>query len=183
MQGLRDLSRQGRRCESNPLFSSNGSFFAPLIASNTDQATLLRQLRSRSAAFQSSLVSNVHNNVISALGWHYDCLDPPLDGPPDGNWNCPLCPPLLEEEYNYEGEGEADEGEAEASGGEAEDEAAALTESEAIVQVAFTPRPKKKKGKTKSKSRPSITYRTPSSIKKTRLPHHGPGRPIGSVNK
>ena len=128
-------------------------------------------------------MSNVRNNVSSALGWHYDCLDPPLDGLPDGNWNCPLCPPLPEEEYIYEGEEEADEGEAEASGGEADYDAATLTESEAIVQVASTPRPKKKKGKTKSKSRPSITYQTPSSIKKTRLPQHGPGRPIGSGNK
>lgn len=112
-----------------------------------------------------------------SVGWHYDCLEYPLDGPPEGNWNCPLCPPLPEEEeYNCEGEGEADEGEVEASGGEAEDDATALTESEAITQVMSTPRPKKKK-KTKSKSRPS---RTPSSNRKTWLPQRGPGRPLGS---
>lgn len=25
------------------------------------------------------------------LGWHMDCLDPPLDSTPDGSWICPLC--------------------------------------------------------------------------------------------
>ena len=24
-------------------------------------------------------------------GWHIGCLDPPLEGPPDGEWYCPSC--------------------------------------------------------------------------------------------
>lgn len=27
-------------------------------------------------------------------GWHMDCLRPPLDKAPPGQWHCPLCPPL-----------------------------------------------------------------------------------------
>jgi hypothetical protein len=128
-----------------------------------------------------SFVSIVSNNI--SLGWHYDCLEPPLDGTPEGNWNCPVCPALPEkEEYNSEGEEEADEGEVDASGAEGEDDATALTESETITQAASTPR-RKKKNKIKSKSRPSTSYRTPSSNKKARPLQRGPGRPIGSGNK
>ena len=28
------------------------------------------------------------------LGWHLDCMVPPLENPPDGRWHCPHCPPL-----------------------------------------------------------------------------------------
>lgn len=27
-----------------------------------------------------------------------DCIDPPLDEPPDGEWHCPRCPPVIPEE-------------------------------------------------------------------------------------
>ncbi|KAF8558205.1 hypothetical protein OG21DRAFT_1595586 [Imleria badia] len=27
-------------------------------------------------------------------GWHMDCLQPPLEEEPPGQWHCPLCPPL-----------------------------------------------------------------------------------------
>ncbi|KAG9315248.1 acyl-CoA N-acyltransferase [Chiua virens] len=27
-------------------------------------------------------------------GWHMDCLQPPLDEEPPGQWHCPLCPPF-----------------------------------------------------------------------------------------
>ncbi|KAF8339644.1 uncharacterized protein EI90DRAFT_3037344 [Cantharellus anzutake] len=33
-------------------------------------------------------------------GWHYDCLDPPFDNTPEGDWNCPLCPPIVLSEYS-----------------------------------------------------------------------------------
>ncbi len=40
-------------------------------------------------------------NVLSLphmlIGWHYDCLDPPLCNTPDGDWNCPMCPSIEEQ--------------------------------------------------------------------------------------
>lgn len=39
----------------------------------------------------------LHNPVCSpslSLGWHMDCLQPPLDEEPPGQWHCPLCPLL-----------------------------------------------------------------------------------------
>ena len=29
-----------------------------------------------------------------SIGWHMDCLQPPLEEEPPGRWHCPLCPPL-----------------------------------------------------------------------------------------
>lgn len=29
-----------------------------------------------------------------STGWHMDCLQPPLEDEPPGQWHCPLCPPL-----------------------------------------------------------------------------------------
>jgi hypothetical protein len=31
---------------------------------------------------------------MMALGWHMDCLQPPLSESPPGKWHCPICPPL-----------------------------------------------------------------------------------------
>lgn len=28
------------------------------------------------------------------IGWHMDCLQPPLEEEPPGQWHCPLCPPF-----------------------------------------------------------------------------------------
>lgn len=28
------------------------------------------------------------------IGWHMDCLRPPLEEEPPGRWHCPLCPPF-----------------------------------------------------------------------------------------
>ncbi|KAF9525653.1 hypothetical protein CPB83DRAFT_837983 [Crepidotus variabilis] len=47
-------------------------------------------------------------------GWHMDCMVPPLDEPPDGNWHCPLCPPVEpddmegqeDQEQSFQGEEE-----------------------------------------------------------------------------
>ncbi|KAF8969241.1 hypothetical protein BDZ97DRAFT_272862 [Flammula alnicola] len=31
-------------------------------------------------------------------GWHMDCMEPPLQTPPEGDWRCPVCPPIIPEE-------------------------------------------------------------------------------------
>uniref|UniRef100_A0A8H7Y3Q1 Histone acetyltransferase n=1 Tax=Psilocybe cubensis TaxID=181762 RepID=A0A8H7Y3Q1_PSICU len=28
-------------------------------------------------------------------GWHMDCMVPPLENPPEGEWHCPQCPPVI----------------------------------------------------------------------------------------
>lgn len=141
-------------------------------------------------------------------GWHYDCLDPPLEGPPEGNWNCPQCPPLPEPSVTYEDdEGSQAEGEdldvsLEVDGDETQPQASASA-------TTSTPR-SRPKSKSKSKSRPkassstskskgkararvrirptvaaSVIPRTPASTNKKARPshsHRGPGRPPGSLN-
>lgn len=143
-------------------------------------------------------------------GWHYDCLDPPLEGPPEGNWNCPQCPPLPEPSVTYEDdEGSQAEGEdldvsLEVDGDESQPQASTSA-------TTSTPRSRpKSKSKSKSKSRPktssstskskgkararvrirptvaaSVIPRTPASTNKKARPshsHRGPGRPPGSLN-
>ena len=34
------------------------------------------------------------------LGWHMDCLQPPLEEAPTGKWHCPMCPPLTLPEFS-----------------------------------------------------------------------------------
>lgn len=115
------------------------------------------------------------------LGWHYDCLDPPLDGPPEGNWNCPLCPPLPEEDDQTHDEDEEAEVELEESGvdevgeDEEEDEVPAMvTEDETTSKPTVTP--KRKKSRPKSRSRPSTSHRTPASSRKARPSQRTPAR-------
>ena len=50
---------------------------------------ILRLLRSRSAN-----LSTMPTQINRILGWHMDCLRPPLEEAPKGKWHCPICPPL-----------------------------------------------------------------------------------------
>lgn len=55
---------------------------------------ILRLLRSRSAH-----LSAVPTQTHRILGWHMDCLKPPLEEAPTGKWHCPMCPPLPPPEF------------------------------------------------------------------------------------
>ena len=57
-------------------------------------------LRYRTAFCSVTFVIEVcHNDFLpsgwltQASGWHMDCLQPPLDDAPSGDWSCPNCPP------------------------------------------------------------------------------------------
>lgn len=39
-------------------------------------------------------MSAVSNQTHWIIGWHMDCLQPPLEDAPTGKWHCPRCPPL-----------------------------------------------------------------------------------------
>jgi hypothetical protein len=39
-------------------------------------------------------LSAVPTQTHRILGWHMDCLQPPLEEAPTGKWHCPVCPPL-----------------------------------------------------------------------------------------
>ena len=45
-------------------------------------------------AIEVSCLSVVPNQTHRILGWHMDCLQPPLEEAPKGKWHCPMCPPL-----------------------------------------------------------------------------------------
>jgi len=36
----------------------------------------------------------MQSRLFCVLGWHLDCMVPPLENPPDGRWHCPHCPPF-----------------------------------------------------------------------------------------
>jgi len=55
---------------------------------------VLRLLRSRSAHLL-AVPAQTHR----ILGWHMDCLQPPLEEAPTGKWHCPMCPPLPPPEF------------------------------------------------------------------------------------
>ena len=55
---------------------------------------ILRLLRSRLA--HSSVVPTQTHRI---LGWHMDCLQPPLEEAPTGKWHCPMCPSLSLPEF------------------------------------------------------------------------------------
>lgn len=31
---------------------------------------------------------------LASIGWHMDCLQPPVEMAPEGKWHCPMCPPI-----------------------------------------------------------------------------------------
>lgn len=39
-------------------------------------------------------MSTIPTRTHQILGWHMDCLQPPLEEAPKGKWHCPICPPL-----------------------------------------------------------------------------------------
>ena len=117
-----------------------------------------------------SLLRNTEVISPSYLGWHYDCLEHPLASAPEGNWNCPYCPALLEENaastsYGWQ-QSENEVVEDEEVEFEGDEEAEEPVYEEIFAAQSGTPKPRKtpsrprktpksSKGKGKAKSTPA----------------------------
>ncbi|KAF8907316.1 hypothetical protein CPB84DRAFT_1674945 [Gymnopilus junonius] len=96
-------------------------------------------------------------------GWHMDCMNPRIENPPEGEWHCPLCPPLMHDGAHISQQStQPENGQLSPLISERQPSEASTSRSVTEVQPTST-RKRNKKGTGKSKAKAKVVTSSDSS--------------------